>query len=98
VRLLVVAGASGALVPALAISRRSSSLTSTVNLRSPRRARSRWALIRSAAVAMVASPSVEWMVHANPSQGVNGLTRYTGYRVGMGQGGEWAMQGRPAGA
>jgi hypothetical protein len=23
---------------------------------------------------------------------------YTGYRVGMGQGGEWAMQGRPAGA
>jgi hypothetical protein len=55
VRLLVVAGASGALVPALAISRRSSSLTSTVNLRSPRRARSRWALIRSAAVAMAVS-------------------------------------------
>jgi hypothetical protein len=51
----------------------------------PRRARSRWALIRSAAVAMVASPSVEWMVHANPSQGVNGLTgaiRGTGSKWG----------------
>ena len=40
--------------------------SSIVNLRIPRYARSRSALIRSAAVAMLASPSVEWMVHAKP--------------------------------
>jgi hypothetical protein len=57
--------------PRFAIARRSSSLTSIVNLRTPRRARSRGALIRSAGSPWC-SPYVDRMVDANPSQGVNG--------------------------
>ena len=51
-RLLLLVGPRGALVTSPRISRRSSSLTPIVNVRSPRRARSRRALIRSADVAM----------------------------------------------
>jgi hypothetical protein len=54
--------------PCPAITRRSSALTL---IRSPRRARSRCALIRSAAVAMVVSLRRGWCTQ-NRSQGVNG--------------------------
>jgi hypothetical protein len=70
-RLLIVVGGHGVFVAAFRNRAEIVLLTSIVSLRSPRRARSRRALIRSADVAM-ASPSVEWMVHANTSQGVNG--------------------------
>ena len=63
-RLLIVVGGHGAFVPRFAIARRSSSLTSIVNLRSPRRRRSRTARIRSAEVATFC-PSVASMVHGN---------------------------------
>jgi hypothetical protein len=73
-RLLIVVGGHGAFVPAFGNPQRSSSLTSIVNLRSPRRWRSRSARIRSADVAMV-SPSIEEWCTQNRSQGVNGPGR-----------------------
>jgi hypothetical protein len=55
-RLLIGVHACSPFVSPFGRVRRSSSLTSIVNLRSPRRVRSRWALIRSAGVAMVRLP------------------------------------------
>ena len=54
-RLLIGVHACSPFVSPFGRVRRSSSLTSIVNLRSPRRVRSRWALIRSAGVAMAVS-------------------------------------------
>jgi hypothetical protein len=98
--LLILVGACGAFVAVLRNHAEIVLATLIVNLRILRRSRSRRTLIRSADVAMVVALRLG-MVQANPSQGVNGLTgsiRSTGSEWGVGQGGEWAMQGRPAGA
>jgi hypothetical protein len=87
-RLLIVVGGHGAFVAAFR--NRAEIVPAHVNRQPPKPAARPFSAgsIRSAAVAMVASPSVEWMVYANPSQGVKRLDgRYTGAewgRVGNG--------------
>jgi hypothetical protein len=63
-RLLIVVGGHGAIVAAFRDLPQISSLTSILNLRSPRRWRSRCARIRSADVTMFC-PSVASIVHEN---------------------------------